>query len=182
MARAFGPVPPTASIVSTLEDMARFMVAHLQNGRYGTNRMLSDSAAERMHRQYVSLHPRVPGWTLGFQVNDLNGRRIIEHGLSPEPAVARLQNWLNPVINWLGDGCNLTNVDVEATADHLLADDCAQDHRATEAACGFGPAPAHPAGVVELLQHAGVLRLVGVERVVTGRRGQVVAVEPCDQL
>ena len=72
--------PPTASIVSTLEDMGRFMASHLHNGGRGTTRILSDTAAEKMHRQYVTMHPRVPGWTLGFQVNDLNGRRIIEHG------------------------------------------------------------------------------------------------------
>ncbi|HYF38739.1 MAG TPA: serine hydrolase domain-containing protein [Gemmatimonadales bacterium] len=72
--------PPTAAIVSTLADMARFMASHLHNGRRGTTRILSDTAAEKMHRQYVTMHPRVPGWTLGFQVNYLNGRRIIEHG------------------------------------------------------------------------------------------------------
>lgn len=72
--------PPTASVVSTLQDMGRFMIAHLQKGQYQGKRILSDSAAERMHRQYVTMHPRVPGWTLGFQVNDLNGRTLIEHG------------------------------------------------------------------------------------------------------
>ena len=72
--------PPTASIVSTLADMARFMASHLHNGSHGTTRILSDTAADMMHRQYATMHPRVPGWTLGFQVNDLNGRRIIEHG------------------------------------------------------------------------------------------------------
>jgi CubicO group peptidase (beta-lactamase class C family) len=72
--------PPTASVVSTLPDMARFMAAHLHNGRNGTKPILSDSSAELMHRQYVTMHPKVPGWTLGFQVNDLNGRWILEHG------------------------------------------------------------------------------------------------------
>jgi CubicO group peptidase (beta-lactamase class C family) len=72
--------PPTASVVSTLQDMGRFMLAHLLNGRLGSSRILSDSAAQRMHRQYVTMHPRVPGWALGLQVNDLNGRRMLEHG------------------------------------------------------------------------------------------------------
>ncbi len=72
--------PPTSSIVSTVEDMGRFMIAHLQNGRYGDARILSDSAATNMHRQLVTIHPLVPGWTLGFQADDANGRRIIEHG------------------------------------------------------------------------------------------------------
>ncbi|MGH2610685.1 MAG: serine hydrolase domain-containing protein, partial [Tepidiformaceae bacterium] len=32
--------PPTSSIVGTVEDMARFMIAHLQNGRYEDGRIL----------------------------------------------------------------------------------------------------------------------------------------------
>ena len=72
--------PPASSVLSTAMDMGRFVIAHLQNGRYDGHRILSDSAAARMHRQYVTMHPRIPGWTLGFQVNDLNGRYLIEHG------------------------------------------------------------------------------------------------------
>jgi CubicO group peptidase (beta-lactamase class C family) len=72
--------PPASSILSTADDMGHFLIAHLQNGRYGRDRILSDSAAARMHRQYVTMHPKIPGWTLGFQVNDLNGRYLIEHG------------------------------------------------------------------------------------------------------
>ena len=72
--------PPSASIVSTAEDMGRFMIAHLQGGRYGEARILSDSALGQMHRQQATMHPLLPGWTLGFQENDLNGRRILEHG------------------------------------------------------------------------------------------------------
>lgn len=72
--------PPTSSIVGTAEDMARFMIAHLENGRYGDARILSDGAATNMHKQHATMHPLVPGWTLGFQVDDSNGRRIIEHG------------------------------------------------------------------------------------------------------
>jgi CubicO group peptidase (beta-lactamase class C family) len=72
--------PPASSIVSTAADMARFMIAHLQNGRYGEARILSEKAAESMHRQQATMHPRVPGWTYGLQVSDTNGRRILEHG------------------------------------------------------------------------------------------------------
>ena len=72
--------PPAASIVSTAEDMGRFMIAHLQGGRYGEAHILSESAMELMHRRQATMHPLMPGWTLGFQENDLNGRRILEHG------------------------------------------------------------------------------------------------------
>ncbi len=72
--------PPAASILSTANDMGRFMAAHLQGGRDGENRILSAQATELMHRQRATMHPRIPGWTLGFQENDLNGLRILEHG------------------------------------------------------------------------------------------------------
>jgi CubicO group peptidase (beta-lactamase class C family) len=72
--------PPTSSILSTASDMGHLLFAHLHNGRYGASRILSDSAAMLMYRQSVTMHPRIPGWTLGLQVNDLNGRHLIEHG------------------------------------------------------------------------------------------------------
>ena len=72
--------PSASSIVSTVEDMGRFMIAHLQNGRYGDARILSDSTAIGMHQQHATMHPFVPGWALGFQLDDSNGRRILEHG------------------------------------------------------------------------------------------------------
>ena len=71
--------PPTSSIVGTVEDMGRFMIAHLQKGQ-GETRILGAGTAEEMHKQRVTMHPLVPGWALGFQVDDANGRRIIEHG------------------------------------------------------------------------------------------------------
>ena len=67
---------PASSINSTAADMARFMIAHLEGG----GAILSDSATRAMHRRQATMHPKMPGWTLGFQENDLNGERIIEHG------------------------------------------------------------------------------------------------------
>jgi CubicO group peptidase (beta-lactamase class C family) len=72
--------PPSSSIVGTAEDMANFMIAQLEKGRYGDSRILSEGAATNMHEQHTTMHPLVPGWALGFQVDDSNGRRIIEHG------------------------------------------------------------------------------------------------------
>jgi CubicO group peptidase (beta-lactamase class C family) len=72
--------PPTSSVASTVEDMGRFMIAHLRNGEYGRSRILSEAAAIDMHRRHATMHPRLPGWTLGFQEDDTNGLRIIEHG------------------------------------------------------------------------------------------------------
>jgi CubicO group peptidase (beta-lactamase class C family) len=72
--------PPVASILSTADDMSRFMIAHLDGGRFRERRILSESATERMHRREATMHPKLPGWTLGFQEGDLNGLRILEHG------------------------------------------------------------------------------------------------------
>ena len=72
--------PPTSSVLSTAADMGHFLIAHLQKGRYGSRRILSDSSAMLMHGQHATMHQRIPGWALGFQINDLNGRYLIEHG------------------------------------------------------------------------------------------------------
>ena len=43
---------PAGSLSSTSEDMAKFMIAHLQNGRYGNSRILQEATAQRMHASY----------------------------------------------------------------------------------------------------------------------------------
>ena len=72
--------PPASSIVSTAENMTHFMIAHLQKGQYEGSRILSEKAAELMHQQHATVHPRLPGMAYGFQVSDTNGLRILEHG------------------------------------------------------------------------------------------------------
>ncbi len=72
--------PPTSSILSTARDMAQFMLVHLQAGRHGHARILSAEAVARMHEQQATVHPLIPGWAVGFQVDDSNGQRILEHG------------------------------------------------------------------------------------------------------
>lgn len=72
--------PQTASIVSTIPDMAKFMIAHLQKGRFQQTQILSEKTADEMQRQHATMHPRVPGWGYGWQLANTNGRRIIAHG------------------------------------------------------------------------------------------------------
>jgi len=71
---------PASSINSTALDMARFMIAHLQNGRLGNARIMSERAARDMHRQHATGHPRLPGFAYGFYEDDYQGLRMIEHG------------------------------------------------------------------------------------------------------
>ena len=71
---------PAGALSSTATDMARFMIAHLQNGRYGNNRILKDETARQMHSQLYTLDPRLSGMAHGFYESSANGQHIIGHG------------------------------------------------------------------------------------------------------
>ena len=71
---------PAGSMSATATDMAQFMLAHLQEGRYGSKRILSEAAAREMHRRLFTSDPRVNGWAHGFMEMTLNGERVIWHG------------------------------------------------------------------------------------------------------
>ncbi|GAA3406078.1 serine hydrolase domain-containing protein [Paenibacillus hodogayensis] len=71
--------PAGSGTVSAL-DMARFMIAHLQNGQYGSNRILKPETARLMHSPAFQFDPRLPGMDLGFYELNMNGQRVISHG------------------------------------------------------------------------------------------------------
>ena len=70
---------PAGAMVSTATDMSRFMIAHLQDGRFEEARILQESTAQEMHRLQFSKHPKADGWTYGFMATEVNGERIIWH-------------------------------------------------------------------------------------------------------
>ena len=51
---------------TTATDMANFMLAQLQNGRFGTQRILQEATAKEMQTQQFTNDPRVPGLAYGF--------------------------------------------------------------------------------------------------------------------
>jgi len=61
-------------------DMARFMLAHLQLGRYGESRILEEATARKMHSRLFAPDPRVLSVAHGFYEVNANGRRAIAHG------------------------------------------------------------------------------------------------------
>jgi CubicO group peptidase (beta-lactamase class C family) len=71
---------PASAAIATATDMARFMIAHLQDGRYGEARILREPAARAMHARQFTHHPRLAGMAFGFNEQILNGERVIEHG------------------------------------------------------------------------------------------------------
>lgn len=73
----FGPAPAGA-LTSTGADMARFMIAHLQQGRYANVHILRPETARLMHSRALFGVP-INSMALGFMEYDTNGRRIIGH-------------------------------------------------------------------------------------------------------
>jgi CubicO group peptidase (beta-lactamase class C family) len=71
---------PAGSLSSTAMDMAHFMIAQLQNGQYGSTRILQAQTAELMHSQQYVPAPGINGFDLGFYQENRNGLRIIGHG------------------------------------------------------------------------------------------------------
>ncbi len=73
-------IPPAGSSATTGSDMARFMIAHLQDGHYGTTEILKPETARLMHAPTNQPTPPFPGMALGFYREDRNGHTVIAHG------------------------------------------------------------------------------------------------------
>jgi CubicO group peptidase (beta-lactamase class C family) len=70
-------VRPAGSATSTGDDMARFMLAHLDEEH---NVLLKLEIARTMHHSPLSYLPPLNGMELGFYEQNLNGQNIIGHG------------------------------------------------------------------------------------------------------
>jgi len=70
---------PAGALSGTVEDMARFMIAHLQGGRLGDARILGADTAARMQRRQFASHPRLAGMAISFGEATLGGHRILQH-------------------------------------------------------------------------------------------------------
>jgi CubicO group peptidase (beta-lactamase class C family) len=81
---------PIGIIRTTATDMARFMIAHLQDGRYSDAtiteaRILEEATAQQMHSTLYTPDPRLLGTTYGFFDFSDNGQRTIGHSGTAEP-------------------------------------------------------------------------------------------------
>lgn len=76
----FNGIMPAGSMSATSTDMAKFMIAHLQDGRYGDKRILQEATTQEMHRQHFASDPRINGICYGFFEGNLNNQKIIKHG------------------------------------------------------------------------------------------------------
>lgn len=71
---------PAGSLSSTATDMARFAIAHLQDGQLGDARILRPETARLMHSRLFALDDGANGMAHGFYEESRNGHRIIGHG------------------------------------------------------------------------------------------------------
>ncbi|OKH20755.1 hypothetical protein NIES1031_22815 [Chroogloeocystis siderophila 5.2 s.c.1] len=72
-------IVPAGGMSTTATDMTHFMLAHLQNGRYGEQRILSEKSAQEMRQQQFTDHPKLPGIGYAFHERFKNRQRILAH-------------------------------------------------------------------------------------------------------
>jgi CubicO group peptidase (beta-lactamase class C family) len=71
---------PAGSLASSGADMARFMIAHLEDGAYGGARILEPKTVTLMHDTPLTMIPPLNRMMLGFYEQNYNGHRVISHG------------------------------------------------------------------------------------------------------
>ncbi len=73
-------IGPAGTISSTAPDMARFLAAHMQDGKFRNATILPADTTSLMHARAFANDPRVSGMCLGFYEMQINNRRLIGHG------------------------------------------------------------------------------------------------------
>jgi CubicO group peptidase (beta-lactamase class C family) len=76
---------PAGALTATGTDMARFMIAHLENGSYNGVSILNPATTALMHSPQSFMAPGVNGFDLGFYQENRNGLRIIGHAGDTDP-------------------------------------------------------------------------------------------------
>ena len=71
---------PAGSLSSSATDMAQFMIAHLQDGQFGSAQILKPETARLMHSRLFALDDNMNAMCYGFYEESRNGHRIIGHG------------------------------------------------------------------------------------------------------
>jgi len=75
----FIEVAPAGALSATAMDMARFMIAHLQDGAAGGPAILDSATVQLMHTPQSTMAPGLNGFALGFYQENRNGLRIVGH-------------------------------------------------------------------------------------------------------
>jgi CubicO group peptidase (beta-lactamase class C family) len=70
---------PAGALSATGTDMARFMIAHLQDGKFGDTSILKPETAQLMHSPQSRMAANMNGFAFGFYQENRNGLRILGH-------------------------------------------------------------------------------------------------------
>jgi CubicO group peptidase (beta-lactamase class C family) len=71
---------PAGALSASAGDLAHFMIAHLQDGKFDDAQILRPETARQMHERQKGFNPAMNGMALGFYEESRNGHRIIGHG------------------------------------------------------------------------------------------------------
>jgi CubicO group peptidase (beta-lactamase class C family) len=71
---------PAGAASSTVDDMANFMIAYLNGGRYNGGSILKPATIAQMFTLQVAPAPGMNGFDLGFYQENRNGQMIVGHG------------------------------------------------------------------------------------------------------
>jgi CubicO group peptidase (beta-lactamase class C family) len=74
------PLSPAGAMGASAADMAHFLIAHLNDGKYGDVRILKPETARRVRERLFAHDPKVDAMCYGFWELNRNGQRIIHHG------------------------------------------------------------------------------------------------------
>jgi len=74
------PAAPAGCISLSAADAAKFMIAHLNDGKRGTNSILKPETARRMREPLFRHDPKVSAMCYGFMEEQQNGQRMVGHG------------------------------------------------------------------------------------------------------
>lgn len=74
-----GGFRPAGSGTVSANDMAQFMLAHLNEGTINGQQLLKPDTTSLMHQTAFRFDNRLPGSALGFQEGELNGQKLLSH-------------------------------------------------------------------------------------------------------
>ncbi|MBH5316815.1 serine hydrolase [Paenibacillus sp. GSMTC-2017] len=92
---------PQGGMVTTGSDMAKFMLAYLNEGEWNGQRILTNHSVQEMGKVHLAIHPKVPNMAYGFEFGYqqlYNGQHVIEKGGAAPGGFSSLM-WLLPEHN-----------------------------------------------------------------------------------
>jgi CubicO group peptidase (beta-lactamase class C family) len=91
---------PAGAMSTTGDDMARFMIAHLQNGQYNGQSILKPETAVLMHSRANTPFLSGNGMAHGFYETNINGLHVIAHGGDTEAFHSDLHLFLDKNVGY----------------------------------------------------------------------------------